>query len=78
MMNTKFRSTNAGKIDRMTKLWAQIFAVMLNIGRPVLPTTVWLNDNFEDIFEELKDETEVYKFIFDVQKVHYIDLNKEN
>ena len=77
MMNTEFRSPDRDRREAMTKLWAQIFAVLLNIGRPILPTVIWLNDNFEDIYEYIDNEEEVYKYIFNEMQVHYIDLNKQ-
>lgn len=76
MMNTKFYATDKETVEDMTKLWAQIFAVLISIDRPILPTVIWLNEHFEYIYADLRNQEEVYKFIFDELKVHYIDLKK--
>lgn len=75
MLNTKFKTTNTDENKKMTELYSQIFAVLMNIGRPILPTVIWLNDNFEEIYTTFNDEEATVKYIFAELKVSYIENN---
>lgn len=78
MMNTKFREEDKETVEKMTKLYSQIFAVLMNVNKPILSTVVYLNENFERIYQKSPTEVDVYTEIFKVLDVSYSDINKEN
>lgn len=72
MMNTKFIEKDPKKVEKMTKLWAQIFAVCIaQAGLPLLQTIIHMNENFERIYKASYTDTEVYEIIFDNLGVQY-------
>ena len=71
MMNTRFASKDEEKIEKMTRLWAQLFAVMMKVDKPLLQSIVYLNDNFEEIYMSANEEKEVYEYIFDEVGIIY-------
>lgn len=71
MMNVKFRSKNVDRIEAMTKLYSLIFAVLMNVNKPLLQTIIYLNENFEDIYDATVTDVEVYEYIFDELNISY-------
>lgn len=76
MMNTRFKEQDPQKIKEMTRLYSQIFAVLMNTGKPLIQTIIWLNDNFEDVYKTSETDVRVYEYIFDELGVNYSDKDK--
>ena len=59
--------------DEMSRLYSQIFAVLITNGHPYLTTIVWMNssEGFQKIYMESDTGEEVYQKIFDVFSVVY-------
>ncbi len=76
MMNTPFKETNREKNLLMTKLYSQIFAVLIQSGKPIIQTIIYLNENFEKIYISAETDVEVYETIFDNLGVKYSNINK--
>ena len=73
MLNTPFK--NKSKEKEMTKLYSQIFAVLMGQNKPILSSVIWLNDNFEDLYYTFDTEVEVYEYVFQQLEVQYIKKN---
>lgn len=69
MLNTPFKSKENTK--EMLKLYTQIFAVLMQTGHPLIQTTIWLNENFEELYLMSSTEVEVYEAIFEHFNVRY-------
>ena len=66
MLNTPFSDEWTKETNKeMTKLWTSIFAVAMKQNLPIIQTIIWLNDNFEKIYEKSKTDDEVWKRCFE-------------
>lgn len=71
MMNTPFRETDKDRNQQMTILYAQIFAVAMQAGKPMLQSIIWLNENFEKVYETSETDVQIYEYIFDELGIQY-------
>ena len=76
MPNTPFKTKDKQKITRMTAMYAQILGVMMNSGKPMLQSIIWLNENFEDTYARADTDVQVFEQIFDENNIEYT-INKE-
>ncbi len=69
--HTPFSMYNQDIQEEMSRLYSQIFAVLITSGLPYLTTIIWFNDNFEKIYMSANTGEEIYKQIFDHFKIEY-------
>jgi hypothetical protein len=71
--HTPFDIFNDEIKQEMSRLYSQIFAVLVTSGYPYLTTIVWMNseEGFQKIYMESETGEDVYKKIFDQFGVAY-------
>lgn len=75
MMNIPFKEIDKEKNSKMTKLYHQIFTILLSHGEPMLSTIIYMNENFEKIYHSVSSDIEVYEIIFNNFGIKY-SINK--
>jgi hypothetical protein len=71
--HTSFDMFNPEIQQEMSRLYSQIFAVLITNNLPYLASIVWMNspDGFQKIYMESNTGEEVYKKIFDHFEIQY-------
>lgn len=73
MFNTPFKTPSVKKENT----WWVVFKVLVQSGQSRMHVIIWLNDNFEDIYDSHQNEEKVYEEIFDEFGIVYKKENKK-
>jgi len=63
--HTPFTMFNKDVQEEMSRLYSQIFAVLVTEGRPYMTSIIWMNDNFQELYMNASTGEEVYTKIFE-------------
>ncbi len=69
--HTPFSMYNPNIQEEMSRLYSQIFAVLITSEMDYITTIIWMNENFEKIYMDSKTGEDVYKQIFEHFEIKY-------